>query len=137
MMSATGEPVRALRVLSDLGVRIAIDDFGTGYSNLAYLRSLPVTELKVAGSFVAGLRAPTHDPASHTDERIVATLVSLAHALGGDRQVQGVETAGQAERLRAIGCDAAQGWHFGAPAPPDRIAERLVGTREKVGGPSR
>jgi diguanylate cyclase (GGDEF)-like protein len=137
MMSATGEPVRALRVLSDLGVRIAIDDFGTGYSSLAYLRSLPVTELKLAGSFVAGLRAPTHDPASHTDERIVATLVALAHALDLTVTAEGVETAGQAERLRAIGCDAAQGWHFGAPAPPDRIAERLVGTPDKVAGPSR
>ncbi|MFD0819804.1 putative bifunctional diguanylate cyclase/phosphodiesterase, partial [Micromonospora zhanjiangensis] len=127
LMNATGEPVRVLRVLSDLGVRIAIDDFGTGYSNLAYLRNLPVTELKVAGSFVAGLRAPRHDPASRTDERIVETLVSLAHALDLTVTAEGVETAGQAERLRAIGCDAAQGWHFGVPAPPDQIAERLAG----------
>ena len=56
MMSTAEEPVRALRVLADLGVRIAIDDFGTGYCNLAYLRDLPVTELKVAGEFVTGLR---------------------------------------------------------------------------------
>ena len=62
MMSAGAEPVRALRVLNDLGVRIAIDDFGTGYSNLAYLRDLPVTELKMAGEFVTGLRAPQVDP---------------------------------------------------------------------------
>ncbi|MFC4105491.1 putative bifunctional diguanylate cyclase/phosphodiesterase [Micromonospora zhanjiangensis] len=134
LMNATGEPVRVLRVLSDLGVRIAIDDFGTGYSNLAYLRNLPVTELKVAGSFVAGLRAPRHDPASRTDERIVETLVSLAHALDLTVTAEGVETAGQAERLRAIGCDAAQGWHFGVPAPPDRIAERLAGTARQVAG---
>ncbi|MEV4759154.1 bifunctional diguanylate cyclase/phosphodiesterase [Micromonospora sp. NPDC049559] len=125
MMSATGEPVRALRVLADLGVRIAIDDFGTGYSNLAYLRNLPVHELKVDGSFVAGLRAPASEPASRTDERIVATLVSLAHALDLTVTAEGVETAGQAERLRAIGCDAGQGWHFGEPAPPSRITEHL------------
>ncbi|MCX4470935.1 bifunctional diguanylate cyclase/phosphodiesterase [Micromonospora sp. NBC_01655] len=118
MMSAVEEPVRALRVLADLGVRIAIDDFGTGYCNLAYLRDLPVTELKVAGEFVAGLRAPTEDPASRTDERILASLVSLAHALGLTVTAEGVETASQADRLRAIGCDAAQGWHFGRPAPP-------------------
>ena len=55
MMSSAAEPVHALRVLADLGVRIAIDDFGTGYSNLAYLRHLPVNELKLAGSFVTGL----------------------------------------------------------------------------------
>ncbi|MGW1057950.1 putative bifunctional diguanylate cyclase/phosphodiesterase [Micromonospora sp. NBC_01412] len=118
MMSAVEEPVRALRVLADLGVRIAIDDFGTGYCNLAYLRDLPVTELKVAGEFVAGLRAPADDPASRTDERILASLVSLAHALDLTVTAEGVETAGQADRLRAIGCDAAQGWHFGRPAPP-------------------
>ncbi|MFC0504429.1 putative bifunctional diguanylate cyclase/phosphodiesterase [Micromonospora costi] len=125
MMSTTEEPVRALRVLADLGVRIAIDDFGTGYSNLAYLRDLPVTELKVAGEFVAGLRAPAVEPASRTDERILASLVSLAHALDLTVTAEGVETARQAERLRAIGCDAGQGWHFGRPAPARRILERI------------
>ncbi|MER7890911.1 bifunctional diguanylate cyclase/phosphodiesterase [Micromonospora sp. NPDC094482] len=127
MMSTTGEPVRALRVLADLGVRIAIDDFGTGYSNLAYLRDLPVTELKVAGEFVAGLRVPAVEPANRTDERILASLVSLAHALDLTVTAEGVETVGQAERLRAIGCDAGQGWHFGRPAPAERILERIAG----------
>ena len=125
MMSTVEEPVRALRVLADLGVRIAIDDFGTGYCNLAYLRDLPVTELKVAGEFVAGLRAPATDPTSRTDERILASLVSLAHALDLTVTAEGVETADQAERLRTIGCDAGQGWHFGRPAPADQILARL------------
>ncbi|MGR6321194.1 bifunctional diguanylate cyclase/phosphodiesterase [Micromonospora soli] len=125
MMSTAEEPVRALRVLADLGVRIAIDDFGTGYCNLAYLRGLPVTELKVAGEFVAGLRAPADDPASRTDERILASLVSLAHALDVTVTAEGVETGEQAERLRAIGCDAAQGWHFGRPGP---AAQHLGGS---------
>ncbi|MCM0677686.1 bifunctional diguanylate cyclase/phosphodiesterase [Micromonospora phytophila] len=121
MMNTAEEPVRALRVLADLGVRIAIDDFGTGYCNLAYLRDLPVTELKVAGQFVAGLRAPE----TRADERILASLVSLAHALDLTVTAEGVETAGQAERLRAIGCDAGQGWHFGRPEPAERILDRL------------
>ncbi|SCL37674.1 diguanylate cyclase/phosphodiesterase [Micromonospora rhizosphaerae] len=125
LMRTAEEPVRALRVLADLGVRIAIDDFGTGYCNLAYLRDLPVTELKVAGEFVAGLRAPATDSASRTDERILASLVSLAHALDLTVTAEGVETADQAERLRAIGCDAGQGWHFGRPAPADQILARL------------
>ncbi|WP_204334372.1 MULTISPECIES: bifunctional diguanylate cyclase/phosphodiesterase [Micromonospora] len=131
MMSTAEEPVRALRVLADLGVRIAIDDFGTGYCNLAYLRDLPVTELKVAGEFVTGLRAPADDPASRTDERILASLVSLAHALKVTVTAEGVETAEQAERLRAIGCDAAQGWHFGRPGPARQHLDRspaLTGT---------
>ncbi|MEU7997148.1 bifunctional diguanylate cyclase/phosphodiesterase [Micromonospora sp. NPDC049060] len=121
MMSTAEEPVRALRVLADLGVRIAIDDFGTGYCNLAYLRDLPVTELKVAGEFVAGLRAPE----ARADERILASLVSLAHALDLTVTAEGVETAGQAERLRAIDCDAGQGWHFGRPDSAERVLARL------------
>ena len=95
MMSTAEEPVRALRVLADLGVRIAIDDFGTGYCNLAYLRDLPVTELKVAGEFVAGLRDAADDPTSRTDERILASLVSLAHALDLTVTAEGVETPGR------------------------------------------
>ncbi|GGM37833.1 hypothetical protein GCM10011608_22980 [Micromonospora sonchi] len=122
MMSGAEEPVRALRTLADLGVRIAIDDFGTGYSNLAYLRDLPVTELKVAGEFVRGLRAP-----EAPDERILASLVSLAHALNLTVTAEGVETGGQADRLRAIGCDAGQGWHFGRPAPAENILARVKG----------
>ncbi|MER5455755.1 bifunctional diguanylate cyclase/phosphodiesterase [Micromonospora sp. NPDC002389] len=121
MMSSAEEPVRALRALADLGVRIAIDDFGTGYSNLAYLRDLPVTELKVAGEFVRGLRSPD----DRANERILASLVSLAHALDLTVTAEGVETVGQAERLRAIGCDAGQGWHFGRPAPAENILARL------------
>ena len=117
MMNGADESVDSLRSLADLGVRIAIDDFGTGYSNLSYLRTLPVCELKVAGSFVEGLRAPD----SFTDERILATLVSLAHTLDLTVTAEGVETAAQADRLRAIGCDAAQGWHFGVPMPPSHV----------------
>ncbi|MDG4832232.1 bifunctional diguanylate cyclase/phosphodiesterase [Solwaraspora sp. WMMD1047] len=126
LMTNAGEPVRALRELSDLGVRIAVDDFGTGYSNLAYLRDLPITELKFAGSFVEGLRAPAGDAAGSTDERILASLVALAHTLDLTVTAEGVETAGQADRLRAIGCDAAQGWHFGRPASPDLITGQLI-----------
>jgi diguanylate cyclase (GGDEF)-like protein len=121
MMNGADESVDSLRSLADLGVRIAIDDFGTGYSNLSYLRTLPVCELKVAGSFVEGLRAPAAEPASLTDERILATLVSLAHTLDLTVTAEGVETAVQADRLRAIGCDAAQGWHFGLPMPPSHV----------------
>ncbi|MEV1287886.1 bifunctional diguanylate cyclase/phosphodiesterase [Micromonospora sp. NPDC049679] len=124
LMSAADQPVYALRRLADLGIRIAIDDFGTGYSNLSYLRSLPVGELKVAGSFVSGLRTAS-DSASRTDERILAALVSLAHTLELTVTAEGVETARQAERLRAIGCEAAQGWHFGRPGPSAQIAALL------------
>ena len=119
----SGRPVRALRALADLGVRIVIDDFGIGYSNLAYLRHLPVHGLKLAGSFMVGIRAPESD---RVDEQIVETVIGLAHTLGMTVTAEGVETADQAARLAALGCDLAQGWHFGRPGAGSTI-EALAG----------
>jgi diguanylate cyclase (GGDEF)-like protein len=113
-----------LRTLAGLGVRIAIDDFGTGYSNLAYLRTLPVHELKFARAFVQGLHsAATADPA---DESILSALVGLGHTLGLTVTAEGIETARQAERVRAIGCDTGQGYYFAPPGTHDRITELLA-----------
>lgn len=122
IMGTTGEPLSALRRLVDLGVRIAIDDFGTGYSNLAYLRHLPVHALKIAGSFVEGLRAGSPDS---VDARIVTALVSLAHTLKLDVIAEGVETSEQAELLRHIGADSAQGWLYAKPGPPEDVEHWL------------
>jgi diguanylate cyclase (GGDEF)-like protein/PAS domain S-box-containing protein len=125
VMGNAGAPLRVLRELADMGIRLAIDDFGTGYSNLAYLRHLPVHTIKLAGRFMEGLRdGPDADPA---DARIVATLVDLAHALGHNVVAEGVEDPEQAERLRKIGCDNAQGWLFAKPGPPEEI-ERWLDT---------
>ncbi|WP_018686806.1 putative bifunctional diguanylate cyclase/phosphodiesterase, partial [Actinokineospora enzanensis] len=123
IMNTTGGPLQTLRALADLGIRIAIDDFGTGYSNLAYLRHLPVHAIKLAGSFMEGLRdSPTADPA---DAQIVTTLVALAHALGHVVIAEGVEDPEQAERLREFGCDSAQGWLFAKPGRPEEIERWL------------
>jgi EAL domain-containing protein (putative c-di-GMP-specific phosphodiesterase class I) len=123
LMAADGPPLQTLRALSSMGLRIAIDDFGTGYSNLAYLCDLPVHALKLAGPFIDGLTGPDGpDPAK---QRIVATLIRLAHGLGLTATAEGVETAEQATRLRDLDCDAAQGWHFGRPGPPDELTRRL------------
>jgi diguanylate cyclase (GGDEF)-like protein/PAS domain S-box-containing protein len=127
IMDTADEPLETLRALSEMGLRIAIDDFGTGYSNLAYLRHLPVHELKVAGSFMEGLRAA--EGADPVDAQIVATLVSLAHALGLTVTAEGVETSAQAERLRRIGCDSGQGWFFARPGRPADIGRLLAGER--------
>jgi diguanylate cyclase (GGDEF)-like protein len=121
-MSADDESIGPLRALADLGVRVAIDDFGTGYANLSYLRSLPVRALKIAGTFVEGLRNPATDP---DDEAILAHLVSLAHRLGLTVTAEGVETPYQLDRLRAIGCDSGQGWHLGLPGPAETVVPRL------------
>ncbi|HEY2192004.1 MAG TPA: EAL domain-containing protein [Actinomycetospora sp.] len=123
LTSDEGAPLKALDGLRALGVRIAIDDFGTGYSNLSYLRKLPVDVIKLDGSFGEGLREA--DVSDLVDERIVGTLVDLGHALGMTVCAEGVETAAQAARLRRLGCDEGQGWHFAAALPREDIGDVL------------
>ncbi|GAA2478997.1 putative bifunctional diguanylate cyclase/phosphodiesterase [Streptomyces gobitricini] len=124
VMGSAGRPLQALQALSDMGVRIAIDDFGTGYSNLAYLSRLPVSVLKLDGSFVRGFQDEEHpNPA---DEVIVEALVQLAHRLGLTVTAECVETSGQAARLRRIGCDTGQGWLYSRAVTAERIAELIV-----------
>jgi diguanylate cyclase (GGDEF)-like protein/PAS domain S-box-containing protein len=123
VMGSAGRPLQALQALSDMGVRIAIDDFGTGYSNLAYLSRLPVRALKLDGSFVRGFCTAQHpNPA---DETIVTALVRLAHQLGLTVTAECVEGPAQADRLRRIGCDTGQGWHYAKPMPAHCIAALL------------
>ncbi|MFI5985814.1 putative bifunctional diguanylate cyclase/phosphodiesterase [Streptomyces sp. NPDC051555] len=125
VMGSAGRPLQALQALSDMGVRIAIDDFGTGYSNLAYLSRLPVSVLKLDGSFVRGFRYEEGAHPNPADETIVEALVQLAHRLGLTVTAECVETAGQAARLRRVGCDTGQGWLYSRAVAPERIAEMI------------
>ncbi|MCX4762397.1 EAL domain-containing protein [Streptomyces sp. NBC_01275] len=129
VMGSAGRPLQALQALSDMGVHIAIDDFGTGYSNLAYLSRLPVSVLKLDGSFVRGFQYEgAGAPPNPADEVVVEAMIDLAHRLGLTVTAECVETAAQATRLRSIGCDTGQGWLYSRPVPPDRISE-LMGAR--------
>ncbi|MER5526952.1 EAL domain-containing protein [Streptomyces sp. NPDC002677] len=129
VMGSAGRPLQALQALSDMGVRIAIDDFGTGYSNLAYLSRLPVSVLKLDGSFVRGFQYDEPgDRPNPADEVVVEAMIQLAHRLGLTVTAECVETSAQASRLRHIGCDTGQGWLYSRPVTPDRISE-LLGTR--------
>ncbi|MEV6316602.1 EAL domain-containing protein [Streptomyces sp. NPDC051776] len=110
--------LRPLRQLADLGVDIALDDFGTGYSNLSNLRRMPLSTLKLDRSFTRGMQ---HDPADPIDVKIVEGVVSLAHTLDLAVTVEGVETGAQAEHLKVLGCDTAQGWYYARPGPPERL----------------
>ncbi|WP_189132888.1 putative bifunctional diguanylate cyclase/phosphodiesterase [Wenjunlia tyrosinilytica] len=120
LIGAEDQALDALRELTDMGIGLALDDFGTGYSNLSYLRRIPVHTLKIDRSFISGLQHPDA-PGNPRDEKIVAGLVSLAHTLDLAVTVEGVETELQAERMRALQCETAQGWYFARPGPPDRI----------------
>jgi diguanylate cyclase (GGDEF)-like protein len=124
MMSPDRQPLAKLQALAESGVGLAIDDFGTGWANLSYLRDLPVRDLKLDAAFSDGLRHPvTPNPA---DEKILTGLVSLGHALGLTVTAEGVETVRQARRLREIGCDLGQGWHFARPSTPEQLADLLT-----------
>ncbi|MFJ4584456.1 putative bifunctional diguanylate cyclase/phosphodiesterase [Streptomyces echinatus] len=138
VMGSAGRPLQALQALSDMGVRIAIDDFGTGYSNLAYLSRLPVSALKLDGSFVRGFQyeeAAKGAVPNPADEVIVEAMIQLAHRLGLTVTAECVETSAQATRLRRIGCDTGQGWLYSRPVPPDRISELLGTGAYAVGNP--
>ncbi|MER5729454.1 EAL domain-containing protein [Streptomyces sp. NPDC002138] len=132
VMGSAGRPLQALQALSDMGVRIAIDDFGTGYSNLAYLSRLPVSVLKLDGSFVRGFRYEEGSHPNPADETIVEALVQLAHRLGLTVTAECVETAGQAARLRRVGCDTGQGWLYSRAVAPERIAEMISARPENL-----
>ena len=118
LIGADDDLLKPLRRLAEMGVDIALDDFGTGYSNLANLRRLPVSILKLDRSFTQGMQQFPADP---VDLKIVEGIVSLAHSLNLTVTVEGVETGAQAEQLRILGCDTAQGWYYARPGPPDRL----------------
>ncbi|MDX3640246.1 putative bifunctional diguanylate cyclase/phosphodiesterase [Streptomyces sp. MB09-02B] len=120
LIGADDDLLKPLRRLSEMGVDIALDDFGTGYSNLANLRRLPVRVLKLDRSFTQSMQRFPADP---VDLKIVEGIVSLAHGLDLAVTVEGVETGAQAEQLRLLGCDTAQGWYYARPGPPDRLHE--------------
>ncbi|KPI17025.1 diguanylate cyclase/phosphodiesterase with PAS/PAC sensor(s) [Actinobacteria bacterium OK074] len=120
LIGADDDLLKPLRRLAEMGVDIALDDFGTGYSNLANLRRLPVSILKLDRSFTQGMQQYPADP---VDLKIVEGIVSLAHSLDLTVTVEGVETGAQAEQLRILGCDTAQGWYYARPGPPERLHE--------------
>jgi EAL domain-containing protein (putative c-di-GMP-specific phosphodiesterase class I) len=123
------DPETATSVLEELagmGLELAIDDFGTGYSSLAYLRRLPVIELKIDRSFVSDMAS------ERGDAMIVTSTIDLGHNLGLRVIAEGVEDDAVLDALRRAGCDGAQGYLLGRPVPfaelartADAVATRL------------
>lgn len=130
LMDDPGAP-DVLRSLREMGVRLALDDFGTGYSSLTYLKRFPVDAIKIDRSFVSGLG---RDP---DDEAIVASVVSLARAVGKLVIAEGVETVAQLAALRDLGVDQAQGFLWSPGLPMAHIDDWLDGHRAEVLPPPR
>lgn len=119
VMADVDAAVDTLRALKQVGIQVAIDDFGTGYSSLAYLKRLPIDELKIDRAFVDGLGREPEDTA------IAGAVVALAHALDLVVIAEGVETEVQLRALESLGCDLAQGYLFARPARAEELAELL------------
>jgi len=116
------DPAKAMRVLQSLkavGVHLSIDDFGTGYSSLAYLKHLPVDEVKIDQSFVLNLSTDAEDAV------IVQSTIELAHQLGLSVVAEGVEDARSLELLARWDCDAAQGFFMSRPLPSEQFGAWL------------
>jgi EAL domain-containing protein (putative c-di-GMP-specific phosphodiesterase class I) len=109
----------ALRQLKALGVELSVDDFGTGYSSMQYLAQLPLDELKIDLSFV---KAMLEQP---QNEKIVRSLIDLAHNLDLKVVAEGVESKEILAALQALGCDHAQGWDVGRPTTAQDLMARL------------
>jgi EAL domain-containing protein (putative c-di-GMP-specific phosphodiesterase class I) len=112
------DPARAFRTISELhdyGIRLSIDDFGTGYSSLAYLKQLPVSEIKIDRSFVGGMCRDTGD------QVIVNTTLSMSHNLGLEVVAEGVEDERTLIALKRLGCDIAQGYYISKPIPSPEL----------------
>ncbi len=114
------DPQRALATLErlhEMGLKLSIDDFGTGYSSLAYLKRLPVDELKIDKSFVMNMESDIHDA------KIVRSTVDLAHNLGLSVVAEGMESAKSWKLLAGLRCDEAQGFFIARPMPAEQFAQ--------------
>lgn len=110
-----------LKELTELGVNIAVDDFGTGYSSFGYVKRFPISRVKIDQSFVRNMTKDAND------EAIIRAIIMLGHSLNITVLAEGVETEGQAARLRTEGCDEVQGYLFGHPMPAPKFIEFMRG----------
>lgn len=108
-----------LKQLKNLGIKLCIDDFGTGYSSLSRLHEFPIDTLKIDRSFVSRISGGKSD-------RIVETIVTLAHSFGMDVVAEGIETLEQLEKLRSLGCEQGQGYLFSKPVDSQTATQLLL-----------
>jgi len=119
MLENVTDTIAKMQTLRKIGVRFSLDDFGMGYSSLAYLKQLPIDQIKIDQSFVRDIATDPNDAA------IVVTIIAMSKALGLNVLAEGVETAAQRNFLEAKGCYAFQGYLFGKPVPLSKF-EKLV-----------
>ena len=132
--SIMADPMRAMRVLNELsgmGIALSIDDFGTGYTSLAYLKRLPIDEIKIDRSLVS------HITTNQSDDVIVRSIVELGRNLGLEVVAEGVEDKATWDRLATFGCGTAQGYYLADPMTPEELARWLQGAGQQIQIPFR
>ena len=123
------DPVRVIEIMHELralGVSLSLDDFGTGSSSFAYLRELPVQELKIDKAFILGMDG------DHQAATIVQTIVELSRNLGLKSVGEGIETEEARALLAGCGCDYGQGFLLGRPVPADEIVALADAARRRL-----
>ncbi|MDO8861026.1 EAL domain-containing protein [Haliea sp. E1-2-M8] len=126
LITDVADTVARMERLTALGVRFSLDDFGTGYASLSYLKRLPLYRLKIDYLFVRDLLTDNNDQA------IIAATLQLGRSLGLDVIAEGVESSGQLEQLKVMGCEKFQGFYLGLPEPVSHWAIRLRQSRQLV-----
>ena len=124
LMEDVPRTVAVLEEVKSLGVKLGVDDFGTGYSALSYLKRFPIDCLKIDRSIIEGLGQDS------TDEAVATAAIVLAHALGAQVTAEGIMTSEQLGRLRALGCDAGQGFYFCEPRLSEAAITHVLETSE-------
>lgn len=119
------ESVEILCAFAEKGVRIAIDDFGTGYSSLSYLKRIPANTIKIDKMFVDGIGTAVQDAT------IVRTVIALAHALGKETVVEGIESEQQYNEIKAMGCNYAQGYLLSVPLEAEALTKLMAERKDR------
>ncbi len=125
VMNNPDEATRNLQALKAMGMRLSLDDFGTGYSSLAYLKRFPFDFVKIDRTFIMDI---TNGPG---DAAIATAVIAMAHSLSLRVVAEGVETLGQLELLKKLGCDEIQGYYFSRPVPADVFEAMLQEEKQR------
>lgn len=124
--STVKEHNERLDELREIGVKISLDDFGTGFSSLSYLKGLPIDTLKIDKTFVDTLLTDVNT------KIIMESIIYMVKRLGYETIAEGVETEGQFQYLKELGCDIIQGYYLGRPMPAEEIEDLLADLTAKV-----
>ncbi|MCP4117587.1 MAG: EAL domain-containing protein [Desulfobacteraceae bacterium] len=119
LINSRDKSFAVLKKIREMGLRVTMDDFGTGYSSLSYLRDIPLSGLKIDKSFVADIDK------DENANKLIISLVSIAHVLGLEVVAEGVEEKHQADHLTALGCEYLQGYYFSRPIPGIEVVKIL------------